>query len=195
MNLKDNQKIFIALIAGIFIIVIWIGGISSIIFFRGTEKKYKEEPLAEKLVNTKSIIVPPYFVPKTESNSISISTSSISTSIQSSITVIYPNGGEVFIRGESLFIKWSLINVERVVLDLFDNNKNVDVSNLVNLINKNNLITNWTIPLFIPEGKYWLRIGNCNVSSGICDSNAVTVFDISDAPFNIVAETTKLLPN
>lgn len=209
MNLKDNQKIFIALIVGIFVMLIWIGGISGVIFIQGKHKENEKAPLflesfrrmlqgekessrvneiAIKREATKSQNSIKYDVEVT-----TITTSSISTSTRS-IKVIFPNGGEKWIFGSTQTLEWTSSNISStnaVKLGLRWHN-NVDITQYSDFILAESTIndgfetiTSWPD---IPFGIYsfWVKT--------IVNKNSIS--DFSDDLFNIVeVETTETLPD
>ncbi len=108
-----------------------------------------------------------------------------------SITLISPNGGEVFKLGSTYNVVWKSSNVTRVVLDLVDSTGKIFIyKNLVN-VSGNPGSASWTIPTYVEPGQYWMRIGTCSVSVTNCTTTGaedpVTIFDISDAAFSIVS--------
>lgn len=108
-----------------------------------------------------------------------------------SITVVSPNGGEKLVVGSTQTIRWSSSqNVSRISLDLVNSRGALVVKNLVNLTG-NPGSASWMIPSYLQLGQYWMRVGTCNESVAECITSGavdpVTFYDVSDAPFSIVA--------
>ncbi len=108
-----------------------------------------------------------------------------------SITILSPNGGEVFKLGSTYNIIWKSSNVTRIVLDLVDNTgKLLIMKNLVN-VSGNPGSASWTIPTYTEPGQYWMRVGTCSISVTNCATTGaedpVTIYDVSDAAFSIVS--------
>ncbi|MBI4137932.1 MAG: hypothetical protein HY472_01645, partial [Candidatus Sungbacteria bacterium] len=101
-----------------------------------------------------------------------------------SITVISPNGGETFIVGGQINIRWSTSNwpENTVGLSLRDaNNNHVDI---IGALVPNTGNYSWSIPTGLSGGFYKVRAGcsNCTLNKAPDDS--------SDAPFSIVSAPT-----
>lgn len=109
------------------------------------------------------------------------------TSIQPSLTVTSPNGGESWVKGQSYFIKWSQSGFPSdgwIQIQLRDA---VNSSSMAKLITQSAPLGtysgsfNWTIPSDIPDGKYlvWVTAGSVSIPD--------IAVDFSVVPFSIAA--------
>ncbi|MDO8619805.1 MAG: PKD domain-containing protein [bacterium] len=118
------------------------------------------------------------------------------TSVQPSITVLSPNGGESWQAGSTQTLRWNSSNVSRVSLDLYNPNTGALLfKNLVNVAGNPGSV-NWTIPSHLQPGQYWLRVGtclnpsvDCNTSGAIDPVSMNGVYDGSDSYFTITSPT------
>jgi len=114
-----------------------------------------------------------------------------STTQLPSITVISPNGGEVFNKGFLQKIKWSTqnANFDYVIIDLVRGPNNTYVKNISTGNSASVGEIYWQIPSDIPDGNdYKIRInGSKNFTS--YDTN---IFDYSDGYFSITTKSASL---
>ncbi len=125
----------------------------------------------------------------------------LTSSVQPSITVLSPNGGETFMLGQQVDIRWSSSNVSRVSLDLYNPNTGaLLLKNLVSVAGNPGNVS-WTIPSYVEPGRYWLRVGtcldplvNCNTSGSVDPVSMNGVYDGSDEPFLIINIASQPMP-
>ena len=104
-------------------------------------------------------------------------------SIQPSITVTSPNGGEVWQVGSTQTIKWSGGNTTDRMRIILDTSPNFAYSQIADVTNTGSY--NWVVPNII--AKFYVRV--CTLTL----SNLPNQCDTSDSPFSIVAGTQSLL--
>jgi len=104
------------------------------------------------------------------------------------ITVLSPNGGEIWQKGSTQTIKWNSSGVSRVYIKLRKGSDTYSGSEgAVSNIIPNEGFYKWTIPSTLPDGKdYAIRVINADSLNALDDSNAV---------FSIVAGTAVNLPD
>ncbi len=115
----------------------------------------------------------------------------INPSIQSSITVLSPNGGEQWVVGNTYAVKWTSDNLpaeaqNKVSISLIPEGSSNGTSIFSGVTNDGN--ENWIIPSTVSPGKYRIDVG-CYISEAGC------THDASDNYFSIVAATTCSWPN
>ena len=123
-----------------------------------------------------------------------IVTISSSTSTTPSITVLSPNGGEVWEVGKTYGISWKTTNLSnnnlKVIVDLF---KATDLTTglprqdtvPLNAVSATQGYMSWTIPQTLSSGNY--RVGLSLIDYSVNSEGLVVNRDSSDAPFSIVA--------
>lgn len=105
-----------------------------------------------------------------------------------SITVLSPNGGEIWQKGSTQIIKWNSSGASKIYIKLRKGSDTYPggegaVSNII----PNEGFYKWTIPSTLPDGKdYAIRVINADNLNALDDSNAV---------FSIVAGTVANLPD
>jgi hypothetical protein len=108
-----------------------------------------------------------------------------------SITVISPNGGEVWEVGKTYEIKWTnknsvkgVNNLVRILLRDYTSGNYQIISN--NVLSPDNSINSyiWRIPYSINSGLYKIHIDYADITQ--CPSSVVCYNDESDAPFTIL---------
>lgn len=115
-----------------------------------------------------------------------------------SITVLSPNGGERFVLGSQITVKWQNANYRDSVvnLNLYKSKKipgNLDynfVSRIGDLAQPNDETEMWTIPSTITPGDNYFIRANLDVQD---PQMGLDTFDDSDAPFSIIASTTSCI--
>ncbi len=110
--------------------------------------------------------------------------------LKPTITVVSPNGGEVWEIGKPQTIKWTSTSVNYIWIDLLDKDGKYAMTNLVN-VEGNPGATNWTPPVYLKPGQYRVRVGTCTNRPNRTDCGAgwIDVADISDGLFNITFVT------
>ncbi len=117
-----------------------------------------------------------------------VPTTSVTPVTSSLITVLSPNGGEIWTGGSTQIIKWNYQNVSRVYIKLRKGSDTYpDKEGVVSNIMPNQGFYKWTIPSTLPSGNdYAIRI---------VDADNLNTLDDSDAPFSIVAAGTPAIPS
>jgi len=106
---------------------------------------------------------------------------------QPSITVLYPNGGEILIKGSVLKIKWNTqnANFDYVIIDLIRGPNNTYVRNISTRNSASAGEITWQVPQDVPDGyDYKIRISG----SKNFDSYDANIFDYSDGHFSILTK-------
>src|SRR3989338_6299405 len=123
---------------------------------------------------------------------------------QPSITVLSPNGGEVWEIGSTNRIEWKNSNLpsgsDPINIQLV-NEQGVLITTIAQGVATGGVSTGvgggaymWTIPSSMSSGTYRIRV-ICTKELADCFSGSLPVSDTSDAPFSIVAPTTTTLPS
>ena len=120
--------------------------------------------------------------------------------IKSSVTVSSPNGGENYIAGNVITVKWisnnvpttNVANVSLVRVDGEYSGVTVDSQASANITSG---IFNYTSPVTLPMGQYKIAVYSCPLSTG--KPVDCTTGDYSDAPFMIknIASPSTVTPN
>lgn len=111
-------------------------------------------------------------------------------SIGEAITVISPNGGEQWTKGERYPIRWtSETESARVVIDLY-NTQGKNIATGLNAVIDNNESINWAIPTDIATGQYKIQVSICPISLSNTACANVSLrqygYDQSDSYFSII---------
>ena len=100
-------------------------------------------------------------------------------SIEPTITITSPNGGEYFTMGEYMYIYWNSDNVsDDVQIGLHNMG---DLSQTISYNTYNNGYYSWDIPIYIEESNYY--------TIQVSDNNNSNINDYSDGYFTIEAPT------
>jgi len=111
------------------------------------------------------------------------------TTIQPTVTVVFPNGGEVFQAGSYQTIKWSGGGTNWTIGVMLQNSGGITARTIAQGISNNGSI-GWVVPNDIPLGAYKIRIscGNCY---NLYQISGIGPFDDSDGTFSITGTISK----
>ena len=113
-------------------------------------------------------------------------------SVQPSITVLSPNGGEIWKAGTLQTIKWKASNIPStdttyVELRSADNNHS-STSWIATVLNPSQGLYYWKIPTSITPGKYIIEVYRADLNGGIYESSG-SAKDVSDNYFTISSQS------
>jgi len=114
------------------------------------------------------------------------------TTLNPSITITSPNGGEEWHPGETKRITWNSVDIDVVNISIYDINSAPNEALRIAVNTQNKGYYDWVIPSLdkLPGGGQ----GSSNYKIQIWYDLTEFATDVSDAPFSIVAPTTTIAP-